>query len=91
MISEYLFLGNSFHLRSKWPLDINPLQRNAEDNSSNKCWNRSIKCYCIALIREGEPCPLEPRGLPPTRQCEEGTTCKSTDDGLKCVRNCYSE
>ncbi|GFY16436.1 uncharacterized protein TNCV_2350791 [Trichonephila clavipes] len=46
---------------------------------------------CRTIIREGEPCPLGPRGIPPSSQCEEGTTCKSTDDGLKCVRNCKSE
>ncbi|GFY16424.1 uncharacterized protein TNCV_2350671 [Trichonephila clavipes] len=46
---------------------------------------------CRTIIREGKPCPLEFRGSPPTSQCEEGTTCKSTNKGRICVRNCYSK
>ncbi|GFY57728.1 uncharacterized protein TNIN_15481 [Trichonephila inaurata madagascariensis] len=43
---------------------------------------------CRTIIREGQPCPPAFRGSPPTSQCEEGTTCKSTNQGRICVRNC---
>ncbi|GFY45564.1 uncharacterized protein TNIN_280451 [Trichonephila inaurata madagascariensis] len=39
---------------------------------------------CRTIIREGQPCPPAFRGSPPTSQCEEGTTCKSTNQGRIC-------
>ncbi|GFT94501.1 uncharacterized protein NPIL_273591, partial [Nephila pilipes] len=44
---------------------------------------------CRTIIYEGEYCPPFFRGgSPPSSQCEEGTTCKNTDEGRKCVRDC---
>ncbi|GFS99695.1 uncharacterized protein NPIL_672711 [Nephila pilipes] len=43
---------------------------------------------CRKIIKEGESCPLELRGVPPTSQCEEGTTCMEVDNKRICVSDC---
>ncbi|GFR17644.1 hypothetical protein TNCT_307671 [Trichonephila clavata] len=63
------------------PLDTRLEDKNAEDHSSNKYWNRCRRGYWMhnglqTIIREGEYCnPPIFGGPPPTSQCEEGTRC----------------
>ncbi|GFS99698.1 uncharacterized protein NPIL_672721 [Nephila pilipes] len=66
------------------PVDCLEDQILVENGSTCGCCN-----MCRTIIYEGETCPIQLiGGPPPTSQCEEGTTCKDTDDGRVCVRNC---
>ncbi|GFR23182.1 uncharacterized protein TNCT_129531 [Trichonephila clavata] len=43
---------------------------------------------CRTVKKEGECCRIEEKGVPPTEQCEDGTTCKDVGDEQICVRDC---
>ncbi|GFS99693.1 uncharacterized protein NPIL_672701 [Nephila pilipes] len=43
---------------------------------------------CRKIIKEGESCPVEEKGVPPTSQCEKGTTCMKVGKKRICVSDC---